>query len=151
MFLLKTVRVLIGMTDLNEAFTKPLQNDHGMYKELTGDSTKDYVRIIGDLMERVFRLNRPEQINERYDRALNVADLSAFRRCAFDKERIKTKFERQLVRYIISKGFDIIGVDVPEGFPRAVYYELRDDYDRVAVGVGPYKHPVWLLNDESKQ
>lgn len=137
------------MNNLDEVFTSPLANNYGVYKTLSGDITEDYPKIIADMMEMMFRNHMSCQFEQRYAIKLQDDDFVNYRSIAFDGRKIRREFESRLVQHLKDKHFRIIRVTVPDSKHRyASYYELTDDYDKFVIGVGAYKHPVWLLNDE---
>lgn|SRR3990167_479637 len=136
------------MSNLDEAFLTPLRNNYGVYKPLTGNHSHDFPQIIADLMERMFRCPFSSEIEQRYDSCLNDEDYHNYRKIAFSKYGIHRSFETNLVHHLKEKRFNVVRVTVPSSKFDASYYELEDDYEKRVIGIGPYRYPVWLLDDE---
>lgn len=137
------------MSSLDEAFMNPLQNSNGVFKPLSGNRRRDFVQIIADLMEMMFNCHFRSQFTDRYSRQLSEQDRNQYARTAFGRFGIRDGFEQAIAKELRRKGMSMRNVvPMDQKYTEASYYELSNGYFKRVVGIGPYRTPVWLLDDE---
>ena len=141
------------MSSLDEAYLTPLQNSNGVFKPLSGNRRNDFVQIIADLMEFMFNCHFQSQLKDRYGRRLSEDDRIQYEKTAFrigseGDKHLRDGFRMALHKAISKKGLLMTRVVLRRSKYQGVYYELSNEYFKRVVGIGPYRNPVWLLEDE---